>query len=323
MSRERGHQRSRGEVELLDLDVARRLVQIVEGGLSPEYTHRRPLSGPGIDVVAATQAAFDPPHWRAARTNGLRRPPTVARWVAAQSSELGRLVWSSPRARGEGLRRLAVAQLGTSALRSGSDLQFLRQAARLLITWGVPLVLRTAAQRIEREPSWWKWRWHRRAEQLRTELLVDAVRSETFTGATQEWRCPQWADLNNDAALRYAEVALKAILGVTRFLNCDLPKRPDLVVKGIAYAAESIVLMGEEESAGRDRIRQDFADRLARLLGEMGSPGAGLLAALEPGAPGRGSGVGSAERESGLAAPHPGAVVPIWTAGGGLARGLA
>lgn len=300
-------------------------MQIVADGLSPEYTHCRPLSGPGIDVVAATQAAFDPTHWRAARTQGLKQPPTVARWVAAQTSELGRLVWSSPMTRGNGLRRLAVAQLGTAMLRPGSDLQFLRQAARLLITWGAAFTLRTAAEQIENAPSWWRWRGRRQAEQLKTELLVEAARCESFTGGTQEWTCPEWSCLRDHAGLGSAENTLRAIYGVTRFVSCDLPKSPDLVMKGIAYAVETIVLMGAEEAVSRDRVRKGFADRLARLLDQMGSPGAALLAVLEPVESGHGSGIESAEGKARLGALRPGVVVPIWTAGSAgtiLSRGL-
>src|SRR5262245_10924531 len=112
--------------------VARRVLEVVDAGLSEGLGE--PLPGE-MCVEAAVCFALDLPHGD--------EPQCVAPALRSLKIRLNDSRWSSNAARGKGLRRLAVAQLGSKD--HLDEREFVRRCAELVISTCVPAALRAAA----------------------------------------------------------------------------------------------------------------------------------------------------------------------------------
>src|SRR5882757_5357777 len=118
--------------------VARKVLKIVDAGLSKGMGN--PKAGQ-MCVEAAVCFALDLPHGD--------DPACVSRALRGLKINLNDRNWSSKAARARGLRRLAVAQLGSRD--HLDDREFAKRVAELAIRKSVPEALRTAAS-IHKDP---------------------------------------------------------------------------------------------------------------------------------------------------------------------------
>jgi hypothetical protein len=120
-------------------EVARKVIEVVDAGLVKGKG--QPIAGK-MCVEAAVCFAMGLPHGD--------DPPCVSRAVRSLKIELNDSNWSSDEARGKGLRRLAVAQLGSSG--AIDDTEFVKRVAESVIRKQVPLALRAAAS-VQKKPE--------------------------------------------------------------------------------------------------------------------------------------------------------------------------
>ncbi len=114
----------------LDLASVRRILDVVDAGLTIGVG--RPQPG-RMCVQAAVCYALGEPHGD--------KPQCVAQAVRLLAISLNDAVWSSPQARAAGMRRLAIAQLGTAG--TIDEGEFARILADLTIRQILPIALRT------------------------------------------------------------------------------------------------------------------------------------------------------------------------------------
>ena len=119
--------------------IARKVLSVVDRGLSPGLGKRKPGE---MCVEAAVCYALDLPHGD--------DPACVSRALRSLKIRLNDSTWSSKEARAKGLRRLAVAQLGSRD--HLDDKEFVKRVAALAIRVSVPLALRAAAS-IHKDPK--------------------------------------------------------------------------------------------------------------------------------------------------------------------------
>src|ERR1700683_1967390 len=124
--------RSKSEPLLIDINVARKVLEIVDAGLVKGVGN--PVAGQ-MCVEAAVCFALDLPHGD--------DPACVSRALRSLKIKLNDSNWSSNKARAVGLRRMAVAQLGSRD--HLDDTEFSKRCAVLAIKSSVPLALRAVA----------------------------------------------------------------------------------------------------------------------------------------------------------------------------------
>src|SRR5579872_517038 len=113
-------------------EVACKVLSTVDAGLVSGMGE--PIPGQ-MCVEAAVCYAMGLPH--------SDRPPCVAPVLQQLKINLNDKPWSSSEARAKGLRRLAVAQLGSAG--QLDEKEFIKRVAKLAITQSVPTALRAAA----------------------------------------------------------------------------------------------------------------------------------------------------------------------------------
>jgi hypothetical protein len=127
-----------GQIEI-NRDVAAKVLAVVDKGLSSGVGEPRPGF---MCVEAAVCFALGLPHGD--------DPACVARAVRSLKICLNDKNWSSKAARAKGLRRLALAQLGSAGV--VNDHEFAKRLAELAIRKCVPAALRSAAS-IQKDPT--------------------------------------------------------------------------------------------------------------------------------------------------------------------------
>jgi hypothetical protein len=150
--------------------------------------------------------------------------------------------WSSPKARADGLRRLALAQLGSAGTLDGTE--FVRRIVEMTIRKAVPVGLRAAVRRIPE---------HAKA------LEAAAVRCE------QEGTRDA-ADAAYAAAAAYAADA--AAYAAANAANAAAD-----AADAAAYAAAN--------AAAADRVLADYAEWVVQILIDMKAPGCQWLDLVE------------------------------------------
>jgi len=213
--------------------IARKVLTAVDAGL---------VKGAGVQVPgrmcveAAVCYALGLPHGD--------DPQCVSRALRSLKIRLNDSNWSSNDARAKGLRRLAVAQLGSRD--TLDDREFMRRVAKLAITKCVPEALRAAAS-IQKEPK------HKAA-------LLDAAtkcEKEGTRGSALEAKAAAYAA---PGAAYAADAAAYA-----------------------AYAAVSaaVAAVAADAAYARDKSLASFAEAVVQILIEMKAPGCQWLALTE------------------------------------------
>ena len=241
--------RSKAE-KVIDITVAKRVLEIVDAGLVNGVGKPNPGQ---MCVEAAVCYALGLPHGD--------DPQCVSRALRALKIRLNDSRWSSPQARGAGLRRLAVAQLGSRD--HMDDNEFRKRVAELVIRTSVPTVLRYAAS-IHKSPE------HMQAlRDAANRCEVEGSRQSALDArkVAQEARAAAAADAAAyaaaDAAAAYAAAYVYADAAAYAAYAAD--------AAAAAYAA----------AAARDKSLADFAEGVVQILIEMKAPGCQWLALTE------------------------------------------
>jgi len=250
----------------IDEGIARRVLEVVDAGLVAGIGE--PIPGE-MCVAAAVCYALGLPHGD--------EPPCVAPAVRRLKIQLNDACWSSPQARARGLRRLAIAALGSAGTLDEDE--FSRRVARLAIQTCVPTALRAAAQRhtgeqwerlmhaadlCEREPT--------RKNALEARAAADAAAHATYCAAVADADADAYyaaeaadaaADAAEAAAYAAAYAAEAAVYAAGRAADAASPA---------AYAAAYYAA-----DAAADAHLSDFAERVVQILCDLGAPGCAFL----------------------------------------------
>ena len=124
---------------VIDIEIARKVLAVVDAGLV--HGVGKPILGQ-MCVEAAVCYALGLPHGD--------DPACVSRALRSLKIRLNDSKWSSNEVRAKGLRRLALAQLGSRD--HLDDKEFVKRVAALAIRVSVPLALRAAAS-IHKDPK--------------------------------------------------------------------------------------------------------------------------------------------------------------------------
>jgi hypothetical protein len=217
------------EVIMIDVKIAKKVLEVVDKGLVKGLG--KPTPGQ-MCVEAAVCYAMGLPH--------SDEPSCVSRAVRALKIGLNDSNWSSTQARAKGMRRLAVAQLGSADV--VDDVVFAKKVAELSIRKSVPVALRAAAS-IQKDEH------HKNA-------LLDAALLCEKEGTKEAAEAAGWAGW---AAARAAEAARAA-------------------AEAAEAAAEAAGWAGwAARAAERDKILSDFAEGVVQILIEIDAPGCKFL----------------------------------------------
>jgi len=245
----------KGNVELSEA-LASKVLSAVDAGL---------VSGLGVQkpgkmcVEAAVCFALGLPHGD--------NPPCVGSAVRAAKIRLNDSRWSSNEARAKGMRRVAIAQLGSDAL---DQVDFSNRLATEVIRQIVPIALRAAASMQKDEK-------HRDAlevaakqcEAKPTEANARSARKAAYAAAYAA------ADAAAAYAAAYAAAdAAAAAAYAAADADADAAAAADYAAAAAAYAAD---YAAESRAKARDEILSTVAEIMVGILRDMKSPGCAFL----------------------------------------------
>jgi hypothetical protein len=228
--------------------VARKVLETVDAGLSSGLGVQEPGK---MCVEAAVCFALGLPHGD--------NPPCVGRAVRAFKIQLNDSAWSSPEARAKGMRRLAIAQLGSDQI---DQQEFARLLAEETIRVIVPIALRAAA-------STHKEQKHKDALELAakncetegTEKVARKAAAAAYAAANAAN-----ADAANSAAYAAAAYAVDAATG-----GVDAAYAGYAAASAAAYAAANDA--DAHTADARDNILSIAAGLCVEILMKLGSRG--------------------------------------------------
>jgi hypothetical protein len=170
-------------------------------------------------------------------------PGCVSQPLRQLKMRLNDAQWSSPKARADGLRRLALAQLGSAGVLD--DAEFVRCVAEMTIRKAVPIVLRAAAKRNAKHAD---------------ALEAAAVRCEQ-EGTRQAAKHAADAAIAADAAAYAVYVAADAAAAATY--------------------ADATAADARASGVARDSVLADYAEWVVQILIDMKAPGCQWLDLVE------------------------------------------
>jgi hypothetical protein len=216
--------------------IARKVVAVVDAGLV--NGKGRPIPGQ-MCVEAAVCFAMGLPHGD--------NPSCVSPALRRLKIGLNDRAWSSDQARAKGLRRLAVAQLGSAGVLD--DRAFMRRVAEMTIRKAVPIGLRAAAKMNPKHAE---------------KLDACAVRCETE--GTRE-SCDEAR-----AVARAAAYAAYAAYAAAAYAAADAA-----YAAYAAYAADDAAYAADaayaRASRSRDAVLSQYAEWVVEILIDMHAPG--------------------------------------------------
>jgi len=228
-------------------DIARKVLTVVDAGLVNGVG--TPIPGQ-MCVEAAVCYALGLPHGD--------DPACVSRALRSLKIRLNDSRWSSNEARAKGLRRLALAQLGSRD--HVDDKEFTRRVVELAIRKSVPEALRAAAS-IHKDPT-----------------HVAALRA----AAAECEREPTRA--NALAAKKSAAAAAAAYAAAAYAAYAAADAADAAAAYAAAYAADAAAAYAADAAAAadaRDKSLASFAEGVVQILIEMKAPGCQWLALTE------------------------------------------
>jgi hypothetical protein len=245
--------------------IARKVLEVVDAGLSEGVGN--PIPGQ-MCVEAAVCFALGLPHGD--------DPKCVSAAVRKLKITLNDKSWSSNEARAKGLRRLAVAQLGSAGVID--DKEFAKRCAELAIRKWVPIALRAAAS-IQKDAT------HKAA------LLAAASKCEAegTRASALEARKAAAAAYAADAAA-YAAAAANAYAdaaAAAAYAADAAAYAADADAAAAAYAANAAANAADAanaaaaKKAARDKSLAEFAEDVVQILISMNAPGCQWLPLTE------------------------------------------
>ena len=220
--------------------VARKVLETVDAGLVKGIGRQEAGS---MCVEAAVCYALGLPHGD--------NPACVSRALRALKIRLNDSNWSSPQARAKGMRRLAVAQLGSAGVLD--DKEFRRRVVNLAIRKSVPDALRAAASVCKDD--------HKR------QAMLDAAAKCEKEGTEESAREAQKTAAADDAYAACAAAAAYAACAAAA---------ADACAAAAAYACAAAAA-----DAARDKSLADYAECVVQILIDMKVPGCQWLALTE------------------------------------------
>lgn len=254
---------------LITREIAQKVLRMVEAGLSEGFGQREPGY---MCVEAVVCCALDLPHGD--------DPGCVAEWLRCLMIQLNDSTWSSRQARARGLRRAALAQLGSKGVLDERD--FAIRVMRAALT-RVPAAFRAAASLHNNE---------------RHRLVLSAAanaceRSPTRLSFVAARKAAQSA--NDELSGNAAVAVYAAIAAANAAVEATAPPRIDsdtleCAVNAALWAAEAAVAIvptseGAPPDAGaaaRDEALAALTEDVVQVLIAMRAPGCQWLALLEP-----------------------------------------
>ena len=230
--------------------IALKVLSVVDRGLSSGLGKRNPGE---MGVEAAVCYALDLPHGD--------DPACVSRALRSLKIRLNDSRWSSKEARANGLRRLAVAQLGShDAL---DDREFAKRVVVLAIRTSVPLALRAAAS-VHKDPKHQEALREAANECGRDPIEKNAREARKTAAAAAYAASAPAADAAAAAAAAYAASAPAA----------DAAAYAAAAADAAAYAAYAAArAAAAAAAAARDKSLADFAEGVVQILVDLKAPG--------------------------------------------------
>jgi hypothetical protein len=252
--------------------LARRVLEVVDAGL----VHGMGAPEPGkMCVEAAVCFAMGLPH--------SDEPTCVAPALRRLKIRLNDSRWSSDRARAKGLRRLAIAQLGSAG--ALDEKEFAKRCARLAIQTSVPTALRAAASIAKGER---KERLLAAADLCEREPTEANARSAKDAAATYAADAAAYAAYAAygaaDAAAAYAAYAATyAAYGAADAASSAADAYAAAYAAADAAADAAAYAATYAADAAADRSLAAFAEGVVQILIEMNAPGCQYLWITESG----------------------------------------
>lgn len=210
-------------------EIARKVLTTVNAGLTSGKG--QPIPGQ-MCVEAAVCYAMGLPH--------SDEPPCVAPALRSLKISLNDANWSSNEARATGLKRLALAQLGSAGVLD--EKEFVRRVVDYAIRISTPLALRAAASAIKDEKH----------KQALCEAANRCEKEGTRAAAAAAYAAARAA---RAAAAAYAADAARAAADATR---------------AVAAAARAVAAA---VAAARDQALSNYAEDVVQILIDMKAPG--------------------------------------------------
>lgn len=274
--------------DAVSIKTARKVLHLVDKGLTCGFGD--PVPGQ-MCVEAAVCYAMGLPHGD--------NPKCVSASVRRFNIELNDLRWSSNKARARGLRRVAIAQLGSNGV--VNDAEFLCLMAEGTIRKIIPPMLIEVAKCCPEQ--------HvallAAACKCRREGTRDSALAASFVAATIVAFPGTFAACAEDAAV-YAIGATRKVASTALYYSGDLLHAVGYIVTATAAAAEAIIYatqavgsndivtssaehaaIGHKCDAIRDRYFRTAADIAVDALRQLKSPGVRLMDRLFDHTPGR------------------------------------
>jgi hypothetical protein len=253
---------------LITREIAQKVLTLVEAGLSVGVGGSEPGQ---MCVEAVVCRALGLPHGD--------DPGCVAEWLRCLMIQLNDSTWSSRQARARGLRRAALAQLGSKGVLNESE--FAVRVMRVALA-RVPAAFRAAASLHNNER-------HR----LELNSVADACeRNPTRQSFVAARKAAQSA---NDDVSGNAGLAIDAIAAANAAAEATAPPRTDsdtleCAVNAALWAAEAAVAVvaasksaqPDADAAARDEALAQLAKDVVQVLIEMRAPGCQWLDLTEP-----------------------------------------
>jgi hypothetical protein len=240
-------------MQTLTREIAKKVLDTVDAGLVKGLGTQKPG---GMCVEAAVCYALGLPH--------SDNPKCVSQAVRSLKITLNDQTWSSDKARAKGLRRLAIAQLGTDTL---DDVEFTKRVTEFTIRKILPPALRLAGLTSE-------------ADRCEHEGTADAA-AYAARAANAVARAAARAAYAADAAARAAYAAYAAARAAARaaaYAARAADAAADAAANAAANAAEAAYAADAARAAyAAYAVREIFAEGVVQILIAMKSPGSAWL----------------------------------------------
>jgi aminopeptidase N len=262
-----GHQQREHDMTAeITEEIARKVLTIVDAGLV--HGVGNPIPGQ-MCVEAAVCYALGLPHGD--------DPQCVAESLRVLKIRLNDSSWSSNLARAKGLRRLAVAQLGSAGILN--EAEFTRLIIDNALGSTVPRALRIAAS-VQRDPK------HKaalieaasrcereRSRKAASDALATASAANAAAACAAAACAACAADADANAAAAYAAAACA---------NANANANADAAANAAAYAANAAnAAANAHADAARDQSLATYAEEVVQILVEMRAPGCQWLTLTE------------------------------------------
>jgi hypothetical protein len=247
--------------------IASRVLSVVDAGLVNELG--KPTPGQ-MCVEAAVCYALGLPHGDDLQC--------VSRALRSLKIRLNDASWSSDLVRAAGLRRLAVAQLGSRDILN--DKEFAARVAEYAIRTSIPIALRAAAS-IHPDPV--------HVQSLRdTANRCEIEGTEGAARAAYAAARAAYAARAADAAAYAADVAARAAARAAAYAADAAAYAADVAARAAAYAARAAAYAAyaadaadAADAARADKVLSDFAEGVVQILIVMKAPGCQWLPLTE------------------------------------------